>query len=78
MVTPSVEVICTAPPAPPGRLLSAVAPALPLAVMPSVETPTPVSVTLPAFLPAELALAVPPEAVIAPVTLSRPAAGDRA
>jgi hypothetical protein len=45
--------------------------------MPSVVTLTPLSVTLPALLPAELALAVPPELMAAPVEVEQAAARRR-
>jgi hypothetical protein len=78
VVTPLLDVIWTAPPAPPGWLLRAVAPALPLAVMPSVVTPTPARLTLPALRPAELALAAPPELVTRARDVEEARAGDRA
>src|SRR5271154_3263790 len=70
VVTPPIEVICTVPPAPPAKL--APLPLEPLAVIPAAVSPFPVKVTLPALLPAEFALAAPPELVIAPVTFSSP------
>jgi hypothetical protein len=71
--TPLVEVICTAPPAPPGRFARRRrAAAAARGDAEGRDRPTPASVTLPALRPAWLALAAPPELAIAPVTLRRP------